>query len=911
MTECLAVTPLHIIIDLEATFIPDGWNTQVNAHPKTSVGRLLEYLKYQLRARISDDNLKNNDRPRDNLDEYGLICMYDNEQLSNDKTLQDIERQKRNHFLRFEVRVIPIEKESSTSTNSNFSEVNIKFELNVLSAEKIASRMYYGVKLDTSLLSLQKMALEYLKTTESELSEKENTEAVNFCAIRSKHELGDFEGFFVKGRHTPIQLMTNNDTQKVIDDEFSDLTLRDFLSLDLLPNNDSFLTLMFKVSHNHEIADDECPQFTIHFVSEAHLLMDHMNVSEQSTVMDVKYFICSVYGHALRVTPQDVKLIYKGQLLHEKNSRGDLTKIMDHVNDPNDSKIHVNISQEFHVAGPGFWTELFTNPNIFAHFNTDNLNSATSATPRSASNPSKLDGPVDDSVGLEDVKEQTKKDVEFVTESGSKIEILEGLYRRCLIDGKECFVALDALDEINAKLHVAGEHEIKLYSDDYMINEDKTVSLSLSVKKQIQHKTGKRVLLHNSMSTSEHSVTVGAHANDNQSNFRDPQRSTQIESIQINNAGLAPTPTQQALRNDIEPLGSRLRRRLLSTLPVLFLVLRTLYLIAYNCVVIVFVVLDFGTFLPWKYTILIVLLFILRTVWNTQEIWTMWSAYLRLDEISDNQMVKIKEYVVSGKLSVSFYDKFRQTPNAFLYLMSDALRSERLALYEKFGFDEADGASLIERVFNQATDNHDHKDALDKLVRESVRVYERQLPLLNEDERNSAKAMLRLILKDREERYCPSQPGYRRLWSRLRTVYTEHLNAETLRDVLRCLVPNPPHDNIAIALIKNVALMAVLVLPLVRDQVDGIIEERARNNATVSDRNVSASEGNTPTEIHDDPSGSTEQPRLDEDIAAEESIATGAESSRATPEREHATTTQYERSHDDTQIQTRNMRDSH
>ena len=144
-----------------------------------------------------------------------------------------------------------------------------------------------------------------------------------------------------------------------------------------------------------------------------------------TTVKQVKDFICSVYTHSLNLRRNDIKLIYKGQLLHENNFAGNSSKISEYVREPHEVKIHVQINQEYTESGPGFWNEVFNNPNIFQFMPPDTRSQSPVNFAAAHGQPPAVT-PYND------------QGVQYVTESGNAIVVsTDEHYKKCIINGNE------------------------------------------------------------------------------------------------------------------------------------------------------------------------------------------------------------------------------------------------------------------------------------------------------------------------------------------------------------------------------------------------------------------------------------------------------------------------------------------
>lgn len=547
---------------------------------------------------------------------------------------------------------------------------------------------------------------------------------------------------------------------------------------------------------NSHIANDE-ERFVLEFISDATLSITQMNVKPDTTVKQVKDFICSVYTHSLNLRRNDIKLIYKGQLLHENNFAGNSSKISEYIKEPHEVKVHVQINQEYTESGPGFWNEVFNNPNIFQFMPPDTRSqSPVSFAPTQGRSPAAIRG--------------EERGIPYVTESGNDIVPTDELYRKCIINGDEVvFIPVSELNPQSSYLSVIkgdyGEIKIPISSNDYRINGD-NILLSPSAIEQLESALNFKIERPR-VSTLLHPSGEHVRAADNTSSAND----------------------NNTVENDESAWNRRVVRPLRNSFPLLLVLIRTFYLIGYNSLVPFFIILEFGSFLPWKYIILLSLLFIFRTVWNTQEVWNLWRDYLHLNEIDEVKFSQIKEFINSNSLTLNFYKKCKDTQSAIDLLMIPNLHEQRLSVYSKYDIEydtNTPDVGQLNLLFIKVLSGEIPKDALDELFKEFFELYETTRNMNTLYPQDSLNELLLMIWKESQKKDINTLPKYRRWFQTLCSQIAEH---NVLDVVLRYIIPDPVNDRVITAVIKNFVLFWVTLLPYVKEKLDDIVAQRARD----------------------------------------------------------------------------------
>lgn len=801
--ECLALAPLKFTVwSSDSQLIRT--NVFVNAHPKATVARMLQYIHSQIYAesRAINHNLEysateseqnHNGITLGHVSEYCLY--YKSKELALSAYLQDVEPNHGKGFVR-----LRLEKRNTKSgsginldydLDEEFTKTNLQINVNALSVDKIMSVMEEHVSLGITMARLKKLALKLLTEYECRESSK------NLCSLRDSHTVSDFIGFIIKGKQEPIYLNDENSVEL-----YDDLTLAEFLGLDFVPQKGSYFTVMFKVKHGQDNPDGEdC--VTVDFISDATLSVNHMTVTPDTTVEQVKDFVCSAYTHSLSLSSNDIKLIYKGQLVHRLDLAGNPSKVMEYINESEGAKIHVHINQEFNEPGPGFWSELFNNPDRFDFMRSQTMVSSHFMLPSSSSQ-SQTHSLFVPKPEMRASIQEISPQYEFVTEAGVPVERSNEVYVKCSIGGeKDIYISANHLDPVDIQLKVEGSI-IALSSLDYSVDNG-LVRFSPNFIMRLESLLNIKIV-RNSYVIQESNLSEATGLN--------------VNSIQ----------QQQQAPHQISYFAN--------LLPMILLIFRTFYFIANNSIIPFFFVLELSTLLPWKYTTLIAIAFLVRTIWSTREIWDLWSNYLNLNVIDETAYMEIKRYISARSLSLEFYKNCENSPAVIDIFMASNLRELRSAIYETYHIEhvnEENGVLPLKTLLRKVISMEIPKESMDDFLISCLNLYETSRETIPYSYLESLKELLLLARRDMERVATPHPlPWYRSLFRTAKNQVERFRQSQVTIIVLEHVVPDPRQDNLAVAIIKNLALFFLILLPPVKDKVDTILEERQRNNERVA-----------------------------------------------------------------------------
>lgn len=867
----------------------------VNVFPETEVARIVQYAHYKFKLGGSVDDID---------------VRYKGVQLPLYKSLKEAVRTYSYadasldipSFIKLEVIGEQTSTElsngrSSSSTDVNGLDlrydskvfgryVNVDLQINTLSVDKLATVSVEKVDLqeDGIIKGLAQKAVD--KLVEYERAEEDGK---NLCGLNDTHSTSDLIGFLIKGNHIPFKFLHDLDPHC-----YDDLSLLDLLGVDLLPTDDTTITIMFNCVHeqkelthsndeNEEAIDDSDK---LEFVSDAVLSIKFMKFNNETTVKDVKDFVRSVYTHTLHLDANDIKLVYKGRLMEDDDS-----KVIDTIEYGSVSnkiyKIHVQINQEFHEpSGPGFWNELFSNPNLFDFVSSTTRLNTPALTPT----------PTIDNLrslslqrGLSNLQSVTsneggtaKPELEFFTENEEKIKPMCGdLYVKCLIgdDGKEVFVNSKELSDKKAALEINGQ-VFELNEFDYDFNNDdmNVLNLSKNLIDRIQDSldieiTRNMFTVAPATSTTTPSTPRSMSANSERSN----EPGINIDRMRRRHRIRHGEGSGNRQANNHHTFRRQVVRYFGKFIALSLLIFRTIYFIGYNALIPIFILYEFSPVVPSKYSYVVIFLLLARAIWNTHEIWVMWSAYLQLNEVNEEKLAALEKHVDHRKLTRHYFNSVGQKEwtsleksikriivepaelqeiRNQLYEIAELIQPEEQTENNSNGNDDENAENSTEQHEQEQPNEEGRVIPVEDQMRYLQEIFVR---LGNEETEKSVEILDKMytLLNAIIERYkvrrtrLVRNPPLKKLWDdfliliwkdvkyvnpspNFFTTVTEKIvrisefasRPELFDGILEKVVPNPDNDNVIFAVFKNIALFFLLFFPFVKEKTLHILQVR-------------------------------------------------------------------------------------
>ncbi|SCU94365.1 LADA_0G08108g1_1 [Lachancea dasiensis] len=613
-------------------------NLFIRAPGEASVGRLLQYVHWQASQQATCPEI-------DPVQKFHLT--FKGTSLDLEQVVKEIEPDAVG-ALTLKMERVTVHTGSALNLDytpdDDFGYTNVELQVNVLSSDKILTRTESKAKWDTTLARLKKLATNML-------NEYEACNPTNICTCR-EHTVDDLVGFDLLGRSNPTPLNS--------DDSNNDLRLGDLLAIDFAPSATGSCCVMFRTQHN-QLSENGV---TITFISEAQLSMNKMAIDPNTTVSDVKEFICTVYGHALRLTNADVKLIYKGHLLRDTNSSGQLSKVLDYISETQGAKVHVQINQEYTEPGPGFWSELFNNSDRFSF-----MNRSLSENTQNTQTPDLAQQPI---LPTQETAQNLFTEAEFVTETGALIERTGQVFEKVVISGQESFVKTSSFEPTSTFIEL-NDQQIEVFPDE-VAELRGVVLLSQRLISRIETSYGVKV----SAQLANHVPWTLLQNN-----------ATQEPALDENVSDLADGPAEA------DEVGRIARIRQWTRT-----IMRTIYLIIRNSVFYFVIFFQVTAYVRSLYLFVGTGLILLKTIWSTSEIWEIWGELLwpgQEEKLNEGEIQQLQEIYRGGDLSRSFYSRFANSP-AITEALIERLRGNndlKLKLIRAFKMDPQDSLQIM------------------------------------------------------------------------------------------------------------------------------------------------------------------------------------------------------------------------
>ncbi|CCE65168.1 hypothetical protein TPHA_0K00340 [Tetrapisispora phaffii CBS 4417] len=815
----------------------------INAHPKTTVARLLQYVHKQMECEGS---------PSD------YMLLHEGKELSLDVLLQSVAIGTVSSFVRvaFEQRDGPEAVQHAASTVTvDFTSVSVNVIYNSFSMDKIHEFVIDDTILSkTSLRDLQQRVVANIGELEDTLNQRQS-----FCSKTHSHTLADCLALKWKGKQSYFLL---NDNRQLTDS----MSLQEALGIDFTPEDHAKFTVFIKLKHKYsppalKSTAGKTHLHTLNFISTTHLFTDKMFITNTTTVNDVREFISCNYLEHLKTCRSEVKLIYKGRLLNSNDQNNEPTKILDALelqNNEYSAKVHVQISSSKLDLGAEFWEDMFIDPTDLSFNNS--ATEETSNTLSDATDPElqiNNDNLVDTSVLKPTIKTQPAEDIipsateplvidesaitksvdEYITESRGKLQSTGILYEKCVVDGQEVFIKHSKFETTTNKLVFDGE-ELLINEGDFFIH-DGYISLSPRLIALLENKYN--------MEIRNESVDLKKHDNEN---------------IHLNGPIITDTTTFDD-EEDEDNLFKTYTPSISTVLETLVVVLKTLYFIGMNGIAPLVFIYEFYLFLSLQVVFPIALFILFRIIWSTQEIWDLWIPYLRRHRVvTHKQQQEIQQFVRDHELETEFYLSCASNEQILEDLLVPELELQRFAMYASLNIVLNDttvddnSKTLRESITKMATDKHTSNALLESLFLSCISNFDPSVTDIDALElQYSVKEIIAYIgnyknsklLNDRlnidgtsnvRENAPRRVPITIFVFRILINIYSALMNTDEYMNWLEAFVPYPGHDNILVQVVKNILLFFLVLIPPIKSVTDRAIEKHRENEEFIPNENI-------------------------------------------------------------------------
>ncbi|CCE62902.1 hypothetical protein TPHA_0D02650 [Tetrapisispora phaffii CBS 4417] len=734
--EANVCSPIQIFVtSSDKDLVPTSF--VVTSHPASSALRLLQYIHFkiyeQLQASTTEflvidsnsDNVENDISRLGHVSEYRLV--YKQQTLRLSTSLKDLSRNHIQTFLKIQIeksdKKIKYLQNLNYNLYSEFNNLRIKLVVNLDSkASSFLEIIEDDIPLKTTLNILKSRIIADIRKYET--VQKGKTD----CGIKSKHIESDLTELRINGKKNTIYL--NESQQK---DLYNDLTLGELLEFDYSPSKNAYFVMEYKMIHGKNRYNKN-EYYTIHFNTDVQLLAYTMQITDDTTVDDIKDYICEAYSNALRLYHRDISLYYKGHRCNSTNAMGEFLKVTEYIENPNGAHIDVVIEQEFIEPGPGFWAELFNSPYRFNFMHSGSYwdPHGEENVPNSSDNESRHN--ISDSQSVEEA--ELNKNIKFITELGSEIVRKDEYYIKCTTsNNEEVYVKEEnltletySLEVEDGKLLNINNNNVNVFQNEIYL-ESKTVNMfskindkSMDVELEVPKLSDITSL--QSSGTDYFSSDAG------ESYLRSQDRRSRRRA------------TSQVNRNNkyIDNVGiflSILRSKYIKVYPILIICLKTSSLIFFNILFPIYIIYQTEVYFSRILSISISLFLIFKMFISGQEIIKLWRKHLIKSKIlNDTTFNMIIRYIREGKLSSEFYINNKDNFNVIDILLTPSLKSKRhhalLKIKQELGEDNLnlnniDDLKNLKVVFNSISVNKEWKKLLDSLYISWIINYRKQI----------------------------------------------------------------------------------------------------------------------------------------------------------------------------------------
>lgn len=680
------------------------------------------------------------------------------------------------------------------------------------------------------------------------------------CSLRYKHQISDCLAMVLRDDNdgTLSRITYLKDKDGNINESTYSQMMMDYLGVDYLPRDNVKFTFLFYVHHELERAkipnlwknddsvspvsdtvDPDVDIKSIHFISDLPLLYQDFFIWEGVTIQQLKDFIitsCLIHPD-FTIDKNDVVLLYKGQRIPHSIEENDESGIWDYFISDKTPSIHIQIIhskvEEIMKTKESFWLQDFTN----IEFVEEDLvhqddHSDDDDDGEYLPNVGLGDGSDVSSIESGDVIQKFDKDfqeefpkpnsdVKYVTDLGRSVQVLDGFYRKCIIDNKEeAFIEASCLEDQHVSLRLRdrdGDND-----DDERIIPYNFIPISSSVQYQI--KSDHIELEENVIKQLEKQLKMDIVPEE-------------IKDIPTINYTIHVDDNTNANTNDnanfnpgrIRLIYNKSKRYILTSLRFGLLILQTFYYVVAGNFFFLIVTSELAFFLPLYVTFTVLGLIALRTITTESVIKNLWIEFFQLNRINETTFAKINKFIRDGGLKDEFYIKLlNDDKDKVLDPFINDLDTLDKDLLVKFKNREVRTQGFVNQIMILCLDKYiNYKE-------EGAREGEGEgegTDLLNDVGKKYIKDMDLFLIKVRDEMNEIDDSNLsiwgkivRKFWS----IQERISQFIIIRRIVEKIVPNPITDNWIVGIIKNIVLYFILLIPLANIEVDEVLEERKR-----------------------------------------------------------------------------------
>lgn len=792
--ELLAEKPLRLTIhSSDAALI--NTNLIVSAHPQSSILRLLQYVHYQLTLRRTTE-----DFPL--LDVSSYCLMFQGRVLPLEGKISGIHSFDPQTYTSVSFERVADPTGSALNMDydpvADFERTAVKYEVNTLSKFRLLQHVEQGVPLSCNLSKLEKYALEHLVYEEGFMQEE------NLCALRGEHTLQSFLGMKLRGQEGLIEL--NEATR----DYYMDSSLQEVLGIDFAPCKGSVFTLMIFAKHVQDVSRFTAHPVTIELISNLKLFQNRVVMDESTPVAAVRQFVCDVYSNpADPITAAEVKLVYRGQLVHDKNFAGHDATLLSCIDVNHGAQLHVQIAQ----TQGGAPHEPFWEHSDFVY-------------------DAPLCGERQENKDIEaTAKESSDNELRYVTDDGVAVSVDstygDAHYARILFaDGAPArYVAREHLGGYSAEIVLGGSQECIALSplgDDYVVDRASgVVRLSPGIVAEMERRTGQLIAFHqlNGESQSSGQSPEGIPLNEEDVDAALERELAELREFQLAHPGPAPFRELSLPRKAWAVVRYAARLCKVCVLTVVYL--------AWNCLPPFIIWFEVTMFLPPVLVYGAMALFAVVALCRSERISHMWADFLCVNRVSAEELARLCDFVAARP------DRVARPVLAERCAGNDA----QLGLFEAAALAPLRGALC--RAYHVNEQGHMSEAA-------ALRELFRQVGTGAVEARDAARLLCALLRAGQAGAFAAEEARENEFWRLVaavrrevelsdlaavepvrRSVLIARERARALPGaVAAVLVPDPRADDWVLQAAKNCVLFGVLLVPFAERLVDGVIQQR-------------------------------------------------------------------------------------
>ena len=830
-------------------------NITLKLHPDTKLFRILQYMfeKY-LSQNIISSNLNgltidqlcfkifhsSNVLPLDISLDNIVNDYYHTNNLKNGEIMLCLEIKTDLDNYNFNDNPSMIDLDYNFATDFNYIDLDIQFNLlstsNDYCTDPIVEFNKPKMPLDVKGENLRKIVL-------NDLIEVENMKNT-LCSLNNRHTFNNIKKFKVKNLN-----LSAVDDNEVNNDKFLNSTLLEILGIDFIPDKTSKFSLMFYIQHKYNVSSKEK---LINFVSDIPFLCHNkMIINDDTSIIAIKSYIIQtfLFRFNIDIPISDIILYFQNKRLVDIDLDGDEATIKQYIGTVGNPSILIQIpsidSKQLCDKIDSFWYQNPDDPS--SDCDCDSKSNKANENGYNISNIVNEDisssqyegGEVnyvfpesklisDDEGEVVDTQESSNNNLsierlQYKTESGHEIKILNGLYRKCIINGtEEAFIETKHFDKFQAKLR---------FSSDDSVNKSKMDEIHLSSMNQYK--------LHSSINRIELDDYIINELESKLNMCIVPEESINFT---INTSNSIPSLLSSDISNE-----NKIIRWLKIVLLFMVLICKTLYYVIVTNLMIFILLFELIFFISRKWIVSIISMIVLKTIFFNEIVRDSWIEYFRLDRYDENTLNKFQQFIGSNQLSDEFclkllsYNQNNETSNDSTSVL------QKLVGYKEFN-------SLVDEIWTKYNiirtgENFSlellrgckNKGNLRNCIRDFILLYIKELIQIDKD--NSIVKNKRQFIKDmnellylveeevniKEEENEDHIGGRRRRLRALMDGSIQRLRHANLgRQILEYIVPNPLRDSVFMCICKNIVLFVILLIPLVNIIVDDVISERRR-----------------------------------------------------------------------------------